>query len=224
MIRKEVMKKVFLVVFVLTVAVYGMFAQTGTIREVSGEVELKVAGSDTFVAAKAGDVVALNTIVSTGFRSTAIIEIGSSVITVRALTRLSLAEIQRSQGTETINVDLQAGRVRVDVNPPAGTRSDFTVQSPSATASVRGTSFDFDTLNLSVKEGTVSYSGTAGAPPTMVSAGAASFVTNGLPANPVSVMADDLLPPLPVGTPGSDTQTQPSPPPSGGDLNVSFEY
>ncbi|MDR0321263.1 MAG: FecR family protein [Treponema sp.] len=222
------MRKILFAVLLFTVAVCVIFAQnssaeTGVIRELSGEVELKVSGSDTFVVAKAGDVVALNTIVSTGFRSTAVIAVGSSVITVRPLTRLSLAEIQSSSGTENTNVALQTGRVRVEVTPPAGTRANFSVQSPSATASVRGTSFDFDTVNLTVNEGTVSFSGISGGPAAMVSIGSASFVgIDGEPANPVVVMDEALLPSTPVGTPAAETVTQPAP--SVVDLSITIGY
>ena len=52
-----------------------------------------------------------DTIISTGFKSSALIRAGSSVITVRPLTRLALAEIISAAGTENINVNLQAGRI-----------------------------------------------------------------------------------------------------------------
>jgi hypothetical protein len=138
------------------------FAQNGVIKEITGTVELKPAGTDVFVPAADGAQVKADTIISTGFKSTAIVEVGSAVIAVRPLTRLTLTEISASQGTETINVNLQAGRVRVDVKPPAGTKASFSVSSPSATASVRGTRFDFDTRNLRVLEGTVAFKGRKG--------------------------------------------------------------
>jgi hypothetical protein len=47
----------------------------------------------------------------------------------------------------------------VDVNPPAGTKASLSVNSPTATASVRGTSFEFDTRNLRVNSGTVHFMG-----------------------------------------------------------------
>lgn len=146
-------------IFVIVIFLCGvpLFAQNGEIREISGTVELKRAGETAFVAARAGDPVARNTVVSTGFRSSALIQVGSSLITVRPLTRLSLAEISSSAGTETINVSLQTGRVRVDVKPPAGTRTAMEVRGPSATASVRGTSFEFDTHSLTVLEGNVAF-------------------------------------------------------------------
>jgi len=56
-------------------------------------------------------------------------------------------------------MNLQSGRVRVDVNPPAGTKASLSISSPTATASVRGTSFEFDTRNLRVNSGTVIFMG-----------------------------------------------------------------
>jgi len=134
-----------------------LFAQNGVIKELSGTVELKPAGTSDFIPAKAGDPVAKDTIVSTGFKSSALIQMGSSLITARPLTRLSLAELSSSGGTEVINVSLQTGRVRVDVDPPAGTRTSMAVRGPSATASVRGTSFEFDTYSLNVLKGKVAF-------------------------------------------------------------------
>ena len=69
--------------------------------------------------------------------------------------RLTLTEVQASGGEEKLNVNLHAGRVRVDVNPPAGAKASMSVSSPNATASVRGTSFFSDTRNLQVEQGTV---------------------------------------------------------------------
>jgi hypothetical protein len=161
------MKRGLFISLLLAGAVLCAFAQnvrqiTGVIRDITGEVELKRTGTSAFIPAKKGDTVAADTIVSTGFKSTAIIEVGNSTIAVRPLTRLSLAEIQSTSDTETLNMNLQTGRVKVDVKPPAGTRSNLTVQSPSATASVRGTSFEFDTCNLKVNEGRVAFQGGRG--------------------------------------------------------------
>lgn len=161
------MKRGLLIFLLMAGVVLCAFAQngrqmSGVIREISGDVELKRAGASAFTRARTGDTVAADTIVSTGFKSAAIIEVGSSKIAVRALTRLSLAEIQSTSDTETLNMNLQTGRVRVDVKPAAGTRANFSVQSPSATASVRGTSFEFDTCSLTVTEGRVAFQGNRG--------------------------------------------------------------
>jgi hypothetical protein len=224
------MKKTFWVILMLSAAVCGISAaetaasvEAGVIRELTGNVELKLAGTSTFVAARSGDQVARNTIVSTGFKSTAVIAVGSSVITVRPLTRLTLAEIQSSEGKETINVDLQAGRVRVDVKPPAGTKANFKVQSPSATASVRGTSFEFDTVNLIVNEGKVAFSGASGLV-TMVNAGDVNFIGKDKEPSVSIVVGGAFLPPSPLGIITVDEVMTQSSPPSAGKLSILIEY
>jgi len=190
------------VIFLL--AGFCVFAQNGTIRELSGTVEIKKPGTSSFVAAKAGDQISQDTIISTAFKSVALVEIGSAVIMVQPLTRLSLTEISASAGSETINLNLQAGRVRVDVNPPAGIKASMTVSSPSATASVRGTSFDFSPQNIYVQHGTVSFAGNKGNA-LMVNTGSDSQVkTDGRVVDPLEIRSGRLLPPLPVGM---DTRT-----------------
>ena len=144
---------VLVLIFVVTL----VFAQSGVIRELSGTVELKSSGVASFSPANVGDRVGEDTVISTGFKSTALVEAGSALIAVRPLTRLSLTELRSAAGSETLNVNLQAGRIRVDLNPPAGTRSAMSVTSPMATASVRGTSFEFDTRNVVVGYGAVNF-------------------------------------------------------------------
>jgi len=148
------------VIFILFALPAGfLFAQNpeAMIREMSGTVELKTNASADWAAAQVGDRIGKNTIVSTGFKSIALLAVGNSTITVRPLTRLSLAELINKNETETINVNLNTGRVRVDVNPPAGSRANFTIQTPSATASVRGTAFNMNTAAIQVLKGAVNY-------------------------------------------------------------------
>ena len=178
------------------------FGQNGTIRELSGTVEIRRPGQTGFIAARQGDTISSDTIISTGFRSSALIAVGSSMLTVRPLTVLTLTEIQSMSGTETINVNLQAGRVRVDVNPPAGTRANLDIHGPVATASTRGTSFEFDTKTLTVYNGVVAFAGQRGGT-MLVGAGSTSIITeNSRAADPIQVAITALMP-APVT--GSDT-------------------
>ena len=193
------MKKI-MFVFLFTLIASGIFSQNGIIRELAGTVEIKRPGASDFVPARAGDSVSQDTIISTGFRSTALLEVGSVLLTVRPLTRLSLLEIRSSTGTEALNVNLQAGRVRVDVNPPAGTRADMQISSPVATASVRGTSFEFDTRNVRVSSGTVSFSGRRGWARQVGSGSSGSLENDGRAADPIVTRNRRLRPQPPVGT------------------------
>jgi hypothetical protein len=230
------MKKTILVSLLVTINGFslGVYAQNGIIKEFTGTVELKPAGTANFAPATAGAQVKQDTVISTGFKSTALLEVGSALITVRPLTRLTLKEISASQGTETLNLSLQTGRLRVDVNPPAGAKASFTVVSPIATASVRGTSFFFDTMNVRVREGTVAFKGNAGY---AVQVPAGSF--SGISAYSTASGAQNesnagVTPSSPVGydaatsgtTGGSGTAAAPSEPskPDIGNVNVGIDY
>ena len=191
------MKQISIITVLFLLCCVQVFSQNGVIKELTGTVELRQAGQTNFVPAKTGDTVAKDTIVATGFRSTALIAMGSSVITVRPVTRLSLAEISAAEGTETLNVSLQTGRVRVDITPPTGVRGTFSFQSPVATASARGTSFEFDTQFLRVLEGTVAFQGSRGGV-MMVDAGYTSEIKeDGKAADPIETRTALLrFPPL----------------------------
>jgi len=102
-------------------------------------------------------------------------------------------------------MSLQSGRVRVDVNPPAGSKASVSVSSPSATASVRGTSFYFDTMNVRVREGTVAFKGNTGY---TVQVGAGSFSGIGAYSIATSAQNNDsvrIVPPSPPGYDGATT-------------------
>jgi hypothetical protein len=169
------------------------------IRDIRGTVEIKAPGSSVWQAAKPGQALESETMVSTGFQSAALIAIGESTIQAQPLTRLSLGELQAAAGTERIDIHLRAGRIRAEVEAPAAGGVDFTVRSARATASVRGTLFDFDTRNLRVTEGTVSFSGADGIV-VYVAAGQSSSTdpVSGRTRAPAGT-ADALAPPAPAG-------------------------
>ena len=198
------------IIFVLSFAITLCFARqaqaqnsTAVIRDLTGVVEIKPAGSSVWTPAKAGDIIEKQTIVTTGFRSSAVLIVGSSTLTVRPLTRLSLEELITLNQSETVNINLNTGRVRVEVKPPAGTRANFTVQSPASTASVRGTEFEMDTVSIQVIEGDVSYAPSTGpvTRPVTVSAGEESRVDTGTGSVIQPMAAEDSVRALP-GLPG----------------------
>ena len=139
-------------------------AQEALIRELAGTVELLRPDSEIWEMASAGQVLAVDTVISTGFRSTVLLAVGNSLISVRPLTRLSISELSRLQDTEKVELNLTSGRIRAEVIIQEESKTDFTIRSAYATSSVRGTDFEFDTINLSVSEGTVEFTGLNGFP------------------------------------------------------------
>jgi hypothetical protein len=175
------------------------------IREARGTVELKLSGSADWIPCKAGDPVPAAAVIATGFKSTALLAIGNSTVTIRPLTCLNMETLLAQGETEQVQLGLRTGRIRADVRPPAGGSTDFSVRSPIATASVRGTVFEFDTMNLRVTEGVVGFApvspwARASFRPVLVNRGESSWAAEGSGrAVPPAAAAEirRLLPALP---------------------------
>jgi len=183
--------KRYLGIFLLCTA--GIFSaaaatQTATVTEVAGKVECKLPGND-WKTAKVGDTLPAGSFISTGFKSTAIIKTESATLTVKPVTRLSLEELIKSEGTTKTQMFLMAGRVKAEVTPKEGEKAEFKVKSPTATASVRGTGFEFDGQNLLVDHGAVQFeSGSGIGIPKMVASGEFSTISQmGTVTTPVAV-------------------------------------
>jgi len=190
-------KLLFAAIFILVGL--NVFCQDAFIEQLTGTVEIKQARDNAFKAAKQGDKLSKDTVISTGFKSFAVIKIGSTTMTIRPLSTLSLTDLQKEEGAETLNVNLQAGRVRVDVKPPAGTKAATTLTSPSSTASVRGTSFEFDSHNLYVREGAVNYAGSNGQNITVKAGESSRVAQTGQVTTPRDERNVSLTPPSPFG-------------------------
>jgi hypothetical protein len=206
----------------------------GAVRflEVTGTVELQEAGSSTWAPAAAGMVIGKGTVISTGFKSTARISLENSTIAIRPLTRLTLEEIVQRGSGEEVSLYLRSGRVRADVTPPAGGNIDFTIRSPTATASVRGTGFDFNPPYLLVDDGQVRYTGVNGATAN-VNPGERSYIDEKEnrvvpPSETTTTLFTPTLPEL--DSTGGNSASSPVifPPvislPSKGDMDVGFEW
>jgi hypothetical protein len=149
---KKILLTTILLCFVL---VSYSFAQTAKVKSVTGKVEYSTDGT-SWSAVKENMSLAKGTIISTSFKSTAVIVINDSLLHVKPLTRMSLDELTKTQGEVQTELNLVAGKVQVEVKPRAKQEVvNFTVKSAVATASVRGTGFVFDGTNLLVNHGNV---------------------------------------------------------------------
>ncbi len=145
-------RTVFTFVFAF-VSLYGARSLTGDIVAVSGKVEYQQ-GQSAWKPLKAGDKINSGTIISTGFKSEATIRLGASVLTVKPLTRMALNALVEREDTVDTELFLEVGSVRAEVKSLNNKKNGFTVKSPIATASVRGTVFDMGE-RLVVREGSV---------------------------------------------------------------------
>jgi hypothetical protein len=219
------MKKMSIGVLMLMCAAFlgAQTAPAAVVRETSGTVEIKAPGAAEWKAAVAGQTLERASIISTGFKSTALISIGNSTITVRPLTRLSLEEIAANRNGEQVALNLRAGRVRADVIPPPQGRVDFSIRAPSVTASVRGTVFEFDGTRLSVEEGRVHLGGgsVTGA---YIGAGHSTAVVTeaGKTATVAERVKEELTPALPAGVDAAPAA--PVAVPVSGSLGIGFDW
>lgn len=138
------------------------FAQSrAVIQEISGKVEIK-SPQLGWLPAREGTTVSLGSIISTGFNSRAVLDLGRSVLRVNPLTRLRIEELIEREGTVTTDLFLRVGKVNAEVKSTSGVTQNFKLRSPVSTAAVRGTGFDYSGYDLYVYDGDVTYKNLTG--------------------------------------------------------------
>ena len=152
--------KTFFVLTALFTLVPGLWAANpqATLQSLKGKVEVKAPGATTWAPATEGMVLSPSAVLSTGFDSSVVVVLDKTTIQVKPLTRLTIDKlVADADNTVKTSTFLRVGSVSASVKSADGVKQDFKVQSPYSTASVRGTSFDFDGLKLQVKEGLVAF-------------------------------------------------------------------
>lgn len=135
----SVLRKSLGVLFVLCSE--ALYANTATVVSTVGKVE--VSRNNVWVALTENEVVREGEVISTGFKSEAIIKYKGSVMKLGPLTRITLEKLATSDTKDDVSVFLNTGAVRSTVNHSENKRVSYTVRNPIAVASVRGTEFIF---------------------------------------------------------------------------------
>lgn len=148
------MRKLAILLMLFLLAAPVLFSQTAVVKQVVGKVEIKALGQ-RWTPATVGMNVAKGSFISTGFRSSAVIELSNAVLNVKQLTRMQLEQLIQREGTTTTGLFLKTGKVNARVRSVKGLSHDFKLRSPVSTAAVRGTDFDYDGWELKVKDGVV---------------------------------------------------------------------
>ena len=158
------MKKLIISV-ILSALAFSSFAMQATVVSTKGKAEVQTGGS--WIALKAGDTLDQGSVIQTGFKSEIILKIKESTVTVAPLSRITLQTLAEreglngAQGKDETSIFLDTGSLRSNVQKSADRRVGFTVRSPVATASVRGTVFDmkarYRSVNLSTIQGRVAF-------------------------------------------------------------------
>ena len=135
----SVIKKI-IVAVVMCCVFASLAAMEVKVVEVSGKVEVQ--RDNKWVAVAKGDILPAGSVISTGFKSEAVLSFYETVIKVKALTRLTIEQLFEKDGNKASSVYLDTGSISADVKPAENKRVGFSVKTPAATASVRGTSGD----------------------------------------------------------------------------------
>jgi hypothetical protein len=124
----------------LTISALFVFAMSAfaEIRVVSvkGTASYKTAGQ--WIPLQAGAALAVGTKVSTGVRSTVVINVNKHTVTVYPLTIMKISESMETNKSSTTNIGLRRGAVRTKIAHDARIKTVFKVSTPVATSSVRG--------------------------------------------------------------------------------------
>ncbi|MCR4821835.1 MAG: FecR family protein [Treponema sp.] len=158
------MKKFILALLITTVSL-SSFAMQATVVSTKGKAEVQKGTS--WVPLKTGDSLDQGSVIQTGFKSEIILKIKESTVTVAPLSRITLKTlveregINGAQAKDETSIYLDTGTLKSNVKKTADRRVGFTVRSPVATASVRGTEFSFGTkfksTELSTSSGKVAF-------------------------------------------------------------------
>lgn len=150
------MRKVlsFLILLLISAA---SLAASATVKSFYGKVKVKLEPGANWSKISVGQELPANALVSTGFNSQLVLDLGNATLDVLPLTRMKVEEITETQDQITTSLFLQGGKIKADVDKIEGQINDFKIKSPVATASVRGTSFTFSGNTLVVHEGIVAF-------------------------------------------------------------------
>lgn len=138
------MKKLIVVLSLLSTLFATSFAQgmTATVLTVVGKVERQ--SGDSWIPLSVGDKLTTGSLVSTGFKSSATIKFDGSVLELAPLSRLTLSQLAEQEGSRDSSVYLDAGKINANIKSSDNKRVNFRVNTPVATASVRGTAGEID--------------------------------------------------------------------------------
>ncbi len=136
----------------------GLWAVDATILSLSGpSVEIKEPGG-TWRPASQGQIVSSASMIATGFNSRVNISVGGMDLSLSPLTRVNIDALVEEKDVITTSLSLSTGRMRAISQPverKTRRKIDFKVNTPVATAAVRGTEFLLSTNKLETIEGMV---------------------------------------------------------------------
>lgn len=131
------MKKLVLTAILAAMAISAVTAIEATVISAKGKVEVQ--DGDAWKALAIGDSLKKGSIIQTGFKSELVLKIKESTVSVAPLSRVTIEQLTDKGTKDDTRVFLDTGSLKANVKKVENRRVGFTVKSPVATASVRGT-------------------------------------------------------------------------------------
>ena len=110
-----------------------------TVLSTKGKTE--VMKGTSWTPLKIGSIIEKGDVIQTGFKSELILKIKNTTVTVSPLSRITIEQLASKGNKDETRLFLDTGSLKSDVKKTEDRRVGFTVRSPVATASVRGTIF-----------------------------------------------------------------------------------
>ncbi len=131
--------KSFSAIFAVSLITFSAFADPmqATVVSAKGKSEVQRAGQ--WVAIAEGSKLNKGDVIQTGFKSELILKIKNSTVTVSPLSRVTIEQLAEKKDSDETKLFLDTGSLKSNVKKTEDRRVGFTVRSPVATASVRGT-------------------------------------------------------------------------------------
>ena len=126
---------------------------------IEGKVEILEGGM--WIPVEEGDIIQeRGAVVSTGFKSNAVVSVKGTNFTLGPLTRITIENMVAMENKDSTQIYIDSGSLKANVSSSDGRKVGFKVRSAVATASVRGTEFKVTSSGrLSVTQGLVSFGG-----------------------------------------------------------------
>jgi hypothetical protein len=153
------MKKIISFVFSVFVSASLLFAAefSAEVVSVSGKAEVLV--DSTWKSIAAGDSLKSGDMIQTGFKSSVVLKVKNSTVNVSPLTRMTVEQLSDNPEKDNVRLFVKAGGISSDVKKTDARKVGFTVRTPVATASVRGTEFSvqnkFNSTDVNTTRGSV---------------------------------------------------------------------
>ena len=189
------------------------FRPTGVIEaaatNVSGDVEYSADNGKTFKPLVPGTIIQEGWVIMTGFDSSARLDFGYGSLTIFQTTSFRVDQFSSAKNLKKTQLNLQIGRIAARVHHTDAIRGDFSVTTPTANASVRGSemivdySTDTGETSVYVTEDAAFVKGTKDKAEVTVPQGSSVVVPKaGKASKPAAFVAADL-PPMPSFDPAT---------------------